>query len=130
MTLKYLFKVTNPDSFLNGSTRLAVPELSYFFKVSPAPDFENKIPLTVKSGFEPQNLLKICSKYCYEICDRPLSIKSLIFIRLLVCTQQFPLKTGDRCQKRPTVEVQDEDSPPVNRRIVLHLGEFQRVPQF
>jgi len=27
--------------------------VSYFFKVSSAPDFENKIPPTVESGFEP-----------------------------------------------------------------------------
>jgi len=44
------------DSLLNDSTGLAglaVPGLSYFFKVSSAPDFENKIPPTVESGFEP-----------------------------------------------------------------------------
>jgi len=48
--------VNSPDSLLNDSTGLAgltVPGLSYFFKVSPAPDFENKIPPTVESGFEP-----------------------------------------------------------------------------
>jgi len=49
----------SPDSLLNDSTGLAglaglaVLGLSYFFKVSSAPDFENKIPPTVESGFEP-----------------------------------------------------------------------------
>jgi hypothetical protein len=47
---------------LNGSTRLsglAVSGLSYFFKVSSTPDFENKTPSTMESGFEPQNLSEV-----------------------------------------------------------------------
>jgi len=54
--LGLLQKSNSPDSLLNDSTGLAglaVPGLSYFFKVSSAPDFENKIPPTVESGFEP-----------------------------------------------------------------------------
>ena len=66
LTLEFILYYNIMDSFLNDSTRLAVPGLSYFFKVSPAPDFENKIPPTVESGFEPQNLLKIYPKYCRE----------------------------------------------------------------
>ena len=53
--LSKLVRINSPDSFLNGFTRLSgltVPGSSYFFKVSFASDFDNKIPSTVESGFE------------------------------------------------------------------------------
>jgi len=54
---------------LNGFTRLSgltVSSLSYFFKVSSTPDFDNKILPTVEAGFEAQTLLKFCPEYCDE----------------------------------------------------------------
>ncbi|MCY7275725.1 MAG: hypothetical protein LH702_18795, partial [Phormidesmis sp. CAN_BIN44] len=43
-----------------------VPGSSYFFKVSFAPNFDNKILSTVESGFEAQNLLKFCPEHCQK----------------------------------------------------------------
>ena len=69
----------SPDNFLNGFTRpsgLTVPGSRYFFKVSPTPDFDNKILSTVESGFEAQNLLKFCPEYCFNALSFDLVVES------------------------------------------------------